>query len=54
MLNATLLNRYSFALPLPLPLMLPLMLCVPAEAATLTVNLDNIKPGAAVTLHLDY
>lgn len=50
MLNATLLNRYSFALPLPLPL----MLCVPAEAATLTVNLDNIKPGAAVTLHLDY
>lgn len=24
---------------------LPLMLCLPAEAATLTVNLDNIKPG---------
>ncbi|MDO9009243.1 MAG: hypothetical protein Q7U80_13580 [Thiobacillus sp.] len=48
MLNATLLNRYSFALPLPL------MLCLPAEAATLTVNLDNIKPSAAVTLHLDY
>ncbi|MDP1923178.1 MAG: hypothetical protein Q8K57_00190 [Thiobacillus sp.] len=46
MLNATLLNRYSFALPM--------MLWLPAEAATLTVNLDNIKPGAAVTLHLDY
>jgi uncharacterized protein (DUF2141 family) len=24
---------------------LPLMLCLPAEAATLTVNLNNIKPG---------
>ncbi|MBU4500020.1 MAG: hypothetical protein KKG40_07390 [Gammaproteobacteria bacterium] len=46
MLNATLLNRYSFALPL--------LLCLPAEAATLTINLDNIKPSAAVTLHLDY
>ena len=24
---------------------LPLMLCLPADAATLTVNLDGIKPG---------
>lgn len=24
---------------------LPLMLCLPAEAASLSVNLDNIKPG---------
>jgi uncharacterized protein (DUF2141 family) len=37
MLNAMLFNRYSFALPL--------LLCLPAEATTLTVNLDNIKPG---------
>lgn len=40
-----LLNRYSFALPL--------MLCLPVEAATLTVNLDNVKPvGGSLTVLL--